>query len=212
MRITRIQPVVFVLLASLVVACGKVGDAPEAKTGEAVTIQEGAGGEFRIDTTRSKIGWKAAKVTAAHDGGFRQFDGTVSVDGDDVTGVRLNIQTSSIWSDNEKLTGHLKSPDFFKVEEHPTATFEADRFEPIDSAGLTHMVTGNLQLLGATKAVTFPATITVAGNEVKATGDFIINRKDWGIVYAGAPDDLIRDDVRLLLDITAVKGEPVAAR
>jgi polyisoprenoid-binding protein YceI len=208
----EITPAALILLATLFMACGKVGDAPEAKTGEAVTVTQGSGGEYRIDTTQSKIGWKAAKVTRAHDGGFRQFDGTVNVNGDSVTAVHLTIQTSSIWADDEKLTGHLKSPDFFKVEEHPTATFEADRFVPIDSAGLTHMVTGNLMLLGATKSVTFPAKITVAGNEVKATGDFIINRKDWGIVYPGAPDDLISDDVRLLLDITAVKAEPVAAK
>lgn len=212
MRMQQIQPVLFALVAMIFVACGDVGDAPKAETGEAVTVNEATGGEYRIDTNRSTIKWKAAKVTRAHDGGFRRFDGTVSVDGDSVTGVRLTIQTNSIWADDERLTGHLQSPDFFKVAEHPTATFEADRFAPTDSAGMTHMVTGNLTLLGETRAVTFPAKITVGGNEVTATGDFIINRKDWGILYPGAPDDLISDDVRLLLDITAVRGEPVAAQ
>lgn len=203
-------PAALILIATFVSACGNVGDAPEAKTGEAVAVAEATGGEYRIDTTRSTIGWKAAKVTRAHDGGFKQFDGTVSVTGDNVTALRLTMQTASIWADDERLTGHLKSDDFFKVEEFPTATFEADSFVPTDSAGATHIVTGNLMLLGATRSVVFPATVTVSDSEVKATGDFIINRKDWGIVYTGAPDDLIRDDVRLLLDITAAKSVPVA--
>jgi polyisoprenoid-binding protein YceI len=212
MRSNHLRYLAVTLLATLTVACGNVGDAPEAKTGDAVTVSEGSGGQYRIDTTRSSVKWKAAKVTNAHDGGFREYDGTVTVNGDDVTAVRLNIQTRSIWADNEKLTGHLKSDDFFQVEKHPTATFEADRFEKIDSAGMTHMVTGNLTLLGNTKSVSFPASITVRDSVVNAKADFIINRKDWGIVYTGAPDDLIRDDVRIIFDITAMRSEPLATR
>lgn len=212
MRMKVITPALAAILAVTTAACGDVGDAPEAKTGEAVTVTEATGGDYRIDTTRSKISWKASKVTRAHDGGFREFDGTVSVSGDSVTGVRLTIRTPTIYSDEEKLTGHLKSEDFFQVEKHPTATFEADRFEPTDSAGMTHLVTGNLTMLGTSKAVTFPAKISVAGNEVSADADFIINRKDWNILYTGAPDDLINDEVRIIFDITAVKGEPIAVQ
>ena len=207
-----LQSMALALLAAFLVSCGGVGDAPEAKTGNAVSVSEGTGGSYQIDTARSSITWKAAKVSLAHDGGFRQFDGTVTVNGDSVTAARIAINTKSIYSDNEKLTGHLMSEDFFQVDKHPTATFEADRFERRDSAGMTHMVTGNLTLLGTTKSVSFPATIDAEGNTVTAKGDFIINRKDWGIVYAGAPDDLINDDVRIILDVTAVRGEPVASR
>jgi polyisoprenoid-binding protein YceI len=212
MRVYHLQYLAVALAATVMVSCGDVGDAPEASTGDAVTVAEGAGGQYRIDTTRSKVEWKAAKVTNAHDGGFREYDGTVTVNGDSVTAVRLNINTTSIWADNEKLTGHLKSDDFFQVEKHPTATFEADRFARIDSGGMTHMVTGNLTMLGNSKAVTFPAAINVANDVVTAKADFIINRKDWGIVYTGAPDDLIRDDVRIIFDITATKAQPTAMR
>jgi polyisoprenoid-binding protein YceI len=149
-------------------------------------------------------------VTSSHDGGFREFSGSISADADKVTGVNLTIATPSVWSDNDKLTGHLKSPDFFNVEAHPTAAFQANSFEKFDSAGFTHRVTGNLTMLGTTKSVVFPATISVNEQEVAAKADFIINRKDWNIVYKGSPDDLVKDDVRIIFDIVAKKGDAVA--
>lgn len=191
-------------LAVAIAACGDVGDAPKAKTGEKVEVEQSGGKVLTIDTAKSKVDWKAAKVTKAHDGGFDSFGGTVTVNEGKIASVDVTIQTPSIFSDTEKLTGHLKSPDFFDVEKYPTATFEASSFqEQSDTAGNTHLVTGNLTMHGVTHSITFPAKINVTDGGVTAQADFIINRKDWGIVYTGAPDDLIRDDVRILLDIVA---------
>ncbi len=187
----------------LLTACGNVGDAPEAQTGEAVTVAESEGEALPIDTTQSAINWRAAKVTRAHDGGFNMFTGTVSVADNNVTGIDVAIDTRSIWSDTERLTGHLMSADFFDVETYPEAQFQADQITPVDSAGATHLVTGNLTMHGQTHAVTFPASITVADNTVQATADFIINRTNWGINYTGAADDLIENDVRLILNVSA---------
>jgi polyisoprenoid-binding protein YceI len=128
-----------------------------------------------------------------------------------VTGVNVNIDTRSVWTDTGRLTGHLKSPDFFEVEAYPEATFEADRFESVDSTGATHLVTGNLSMHGQTHGVTFPATITVSGDTVMATADFIINRTDWAINYKGQADDLVEENVRLLLDIVAAPAGASAA-
>lgn len=184
-------------------ACAGVGDAPEATTGEAVDVAAAEGTTLPIDTSRSEINWKAAKVTRSHDGGFHSFDGTVTVAGGNVTGANLNIDLNSIWSDTDRLTGHLKTDDFFDVAVHPEATFEASAIAPTDSAGATHTITGNLTMHGVTKGVTFPATINVTDGGVSATADFIINRRDWAINYDGAADDLVNDDVRILLDIFA---------
>ncbi len=187
----------------LLAACGNVGDAPEAQTGEAVAVADAAGEALPIDTTRSRVDWRAAKVTNAHDGGFGTFSGTVSVGDGEVTGVEVLIDARSIWSDNDRLTGHLKSADFFDVEAYPEARFVADRFAPVDSAGATHLVTGNLTMHGQTHAVTFPASISVDGGAVQAAADFIIDRTNWGITYTGKADDLIENDVRLIFDVVA---------
>jgi polyisoprenoid-binding protein YceI len=66
-------------------------------------------------------------------------------------------------------------------------------------------VTGNLDLHGVKKSITFPATIKVEGDTVEVSAEFAINRKDFGIVYAGMPDDLIKDDVLMKVKLKAKK-------
>ncbi len=203
-------------------ACGDVGDAPQA-TVENVAPSADAAASFTgtplpIDTTQSKIEWRAAKVTRAHDGGFRTFEGTVYRDGDALTGVDLTIDAASIWSDTDRLTGHLKSADFFDVEQFPTATFRADSFEPItvaDStewAEATHRISGVLTMHGQSQRITFPAKVTVTDDAVTADADFLIERGRWNITYPGKPDDLIQEEVRLLLHVVAsdAAGEGMA--
>jgi len=95
------------------------------------------------------------------------------------------------------LTGHLSSPDFFDVPSHPTSTFTVASIE----AGT---VTGNLNLHGVSKSISFPATISVASDKVAVKAEFAINRKDFGINYPGKTDDLIRDNVVINLDLSAV--------
>lgn len=195
-------------LALLATGCGKVGDAPEARTDSAVAqVQTSTGGTpLTIDTSRSRISWVGAKVTASHPGGFRKFDGTVTVDNGAVTGARINIDATSIYTDGPKLEEHLKSDDFFKVGQHPTASFEATSFAPAEAgapAGTTHMVTGNLTMAGKTNSVTFPAIINVNGNQATAKAEFKINRQNWDIVYPGAPDDLINNDIQIMFDVVA---------
>lgn len=150
----------------------------------------------------SSIGFVGSKVTGKHDGGFNSFEGTIQLVGGDPTqsSIRLVIDTTSLWSDNDRLTGHLKSPDFFEVETHPTATFESTSIVAQEGG---YLVTGNLDLHGVTKSVTFPAQITVAPDRVTAQAEFSIKRFDWGIVYPGMTDDLIRDEVVVKFDLAA---------
>lgn len=208
----RFLPFLLVALLGLA-ACANVGDAPEA-TVEDVTPADDApepftGTPIAIDTTQSAITWRAAKVTRAHDGGFRSFDGVVYRDGDALTGVDLTIDAASIWSDTEKLTGHLKSDDFFDVAQFPEATFRADAFEPIavpDStewAEATHRISGVLTMHGQAQRITFPAKVTVTDDAIAATADFLIERSRWNLTYPGKPDDLIQEEVRLTFDVVA---------
>ena len=66
-------------------------------------------------------------------------------------------------------------------------------------------MSGNLTLKGVTKNIEFPARITVSGNIAEAIAKFNIDRKEWGIVYPGQPDDLIRDQIHLGISIKASK-------
>ncbi len=161
-----------------------------------------------FDETSSKIEWVGSKVTGKHEGGFRRFRGTVSlVDNDfEKSSVTVEIDTDSIYSDSDKLVEHLKSADFFEVGKFPKATFTSTAVKKGGEKGASHTVTGNLTLHGVTKSISFPATIrSGAGGGIEVDAEFSINRKDFGIVYAGKPDDLIRDDVVIKLTIRSQK-------
>jgi len=212
-RSARLEQAFFLTLsciALLIGGCVDVGDAPEAYTSGAIAVVPSQGETWPIDSAQSQIKWKAAKVTRAHDGGFKSFRGSISVLEGDVTGVQLTIDTRSIWSDTERLTSHLKNEDFFEVEAYPEAVFESSAVVPVDSLGATHLVTGNLTMRGNANSITFPAVITVGDEMVHAVADFIINRTHWGVNYSGRADDLIEESVRLILDVRAASIEIAA--
>jgi polyisoprenoid-binding protein YceI len=155
--------------------------------------------------SESKVEFIGSKVTGSHNGGFRKFEGKINVTDGAVSAATVKIDTASIWADNDRLTGHLKSPDFFDVAKFPHASFTVVSIHPGEK-GKT--VTGNLELHGVTKSVTFPADIQVSDDAVTVKAEFAINRKDFGINYAGKANDLIRDNVVLKLDVKATPGEP----
>jgi polyisoprenoid-binding protein YceI len=116
--------------------------------------------------------------------------------------VKVLIDTTSMWADDDRLTKHLKSPDFFDVESLPEAIFESTAIEATE-AGYT--VTGNLTLHGVTKSISFPAQMEIAPDRVTAQAEFFVKRFDFDIVYPGKPDDLIRDEVVIKFDLVALQ-------
>lgn len=164
--------------------------------------------QYTFDQGSSKVGWVGSKVTGKHDGGFEKFKGTVDVnDGlPEKSRVDVEIDATSLTSDSEKLTGHLKTADFFDVEKHPKATFTSTRIEKGGSNGASHTVTGNLTIKGNSKSITFPANVKIDGDKASVDAEFAINRRDFALNYAGKPNDLIRDDVVIKLTIHASRG------
>ena len=154
----------------------------------------------------SKIGFVASKVTRSHSGGFTNFAGKLQVTNGKIVGTpEFKIAMKSTWADDRRLAGHLKSKDFFDVANNPVATFTVTSIEP---AGAQQKVTGNLELHGVTKSISFPADIKIADDAVAVKADFAINRRDFNINYPGMPNDLIRDNVVIKLDLQATPGPP----
>jgi polyisoprenoid-binding protein YceI len=178
----------------------------EVDTPTAAPAAPAAGAEsLAFNSQNSKIDFVASKVTKSHDGKFNQFTGTMElVNGKPEGGkVSVEIDLASVETDAEKLTGHLKSADFFDVAKHPKATFASTEVKAGAPAPSTHTVTGNFDLHGVKKSISFPATIGVSDSDVTVKAEFSINRKDFGINYPGASDDLIRDNVLIKLDVKA---------
>ena len=162
-----------------------------------------AGAEIlTITPSNSKVEFAASKVTRTHNGSFKQFGGAIDLANKaaEQSRVTIEIDTASVVTDDDGLTKHLQTPDFFDVAKYPKATFTSTRIEP-SAAGGTHTITGNFSLHGVTKSISFPATIQIAADKVTVTADFSINRKDWGLVYPGKADDLIRDEVVIKLSL-----------
>jgi len=158
-----------------------------------------------LDTAASSVGFIGSKVTGKHEGKFGKFEGSITLVGGKAEGgkIMISVEVDSVKTNEEKLDGHLKSGDFFDAARFPKATFTSTEIKAGGDKGATHTVTGELDLHGVKKTISFPATITVAADAVTGTAEFSINRKDFGIVYAGKADDLIRDDVLLKLSLKA---------
>jgi len=199
---------IFVALLAISACSNPASDAPKAVTGEAgsATSAPAASEKYLITPENSKIEFIGSKVTGSHNGSFKKFSGVIDYAGQpEKSRVSLTIQTASIEADDPKLTEHLKTPDFFDVAKYPQGTFESSEIKPGGEKGATHTVTGNLQLHGVTKSITFPATINASPGLITVEANFAINRKDFGINYAGATDNLIRDEVVLKLNVRATK-------
>jgi polyisoprenoid-binding protein YceI len=158
-----------------------------------------------LDAAGSSVGFIGSKVTGKHEGKFETISGTLTLaDGKAEGGkVSVEIDTASVKTDQGDLDKHLKSPDFFDVAKFPKATFTSTEIKAGGDKGATHTITGELDLHGVKKTISFPATITVGDDSVTGAAEFSINRKDFSIVFPGRPDDLIRDDVLLKLSLKA---------
>lgn len=167
-----------------------------------------AGTEVVIDPAQSKVEFTGSKVTGKHDGGFKSFKGVIDLVGDkaESSKVLFEIDVASVFTDADGLTKHLQTGDFFEVEKFPKASFVSTKIAPPPGGGLGNFtVTGDMVIRGVKKSITFPASINITPDIVVVRAEFSINRKDFGIAYAGKADDLIRDDVVLRLDLKAPK-------
>lgn len=147
----------------------------------------------------------ATPIQESDEGKFEKVSGTITLAGGKAEGgkITMEVETASVKSDDTGLDKHLKAPDFFDVEKFPKATFASSEIKAGGVSGATHTITGELELHGVKKTISFPATITVSADGATGTAEFVINRKDFGIMIAGKPDDLIRDDVALKLSLKA---------
>jgi len=200
----------FLFMLVFVAACADpAADKSKAVTGEAATAspQSVAQGErYLINAQNSKIEFIGSKVVGSQNGFFEKFDGVIYYAGQpEKSRVEIKIDMNSVKTDADGLTTHLKTPDFFDVAKYPQATFTSTEIKPGGEKAATHTITGNLQLRGVTKAITFPAKIGVTGDAVTVDSNFSINRKEFGINYAGAADNLVRDEVVLTLKVRATK-------
>jgi polyisoprenoid-binding protein YceI len=179
------------------------------------TEVEQLAGTYTIDPGHSRVGFVArhAMVTKVR-GGFNEFAGSFTIDADDpaASTAELTIEAASIDTRNADRDAHLRSNDFFAMEQHPQLTFVSTA---VEQRGETdYRVTGDLTLRGVTRPVTIDLEFTGAavdpwGNtRVGFEGRTQVNRKDWGLNWNAALEAggvLVSEKVTLEFEISATR-------
>lgn len=162
---------------------------------------------YHVDPMHSSIVFRIKHIGAAYVYGmFEKMDGKLHVTDDNVpTAVELTIQTDSVDTNVDARDQHLRNPDFFNVEEHPTITFKSTAIRPTDADdGMgDYTVTGELTMLGTTRTITagldFVGRGEMRGTErVGIEAVFTIQRSAFGMDY-GVEQGTLGDDVTLMV-------------
>ncbi len=138
---------------------------------------------FRIQPEASDVSFKATSRWMDADGKFSRFTGEAILDPKDpaTAKITLSIEPASIDTGIGMRDKHLRSADFLDVARFPTVTFES---QSVEMAGRRATVTGRLTLHGVTKEIVVPLDVQLSETALVATGEFLLNRGDYGINYA----------------------------
>ncbi len=170
-------------------------------------------GDLKINTKVSKVNWIGKKVSGQHEGAITIKEGTLNLHDGHLSTGKIVIDMKSLtctdlegeW--NQKLVGHLNSPDFFDVANNSTATLEVTSAK--NTEGNKHMISGNLTIKGITKPISFPATIEMKDGKLGAYAEVKIDRTLYDIKYGsgkffeGLGDKMISDEFLIKFKIAA---------
>ena len=178
-------------------------------------------GAYTVQPSDSTVEWEGRKTLIANyadsgtinveSGSFNVANGTVS--GGTITLDMASIETTYVTMTalgTAGLTKHLKSPDFFDVEEYPTATFAVIGSEAGEAEG-TLNVRGNLTIKGHTEAVTIPVKIGMENGRAVVMGSIEVDRTLFDVRFGSGKfsddlaDNVIDDMFSLTFTLTADK-------
>lgn len=229
MKLTR-NLIVLSAMVIIGAACSGGGQKTETREARETTVKS-SDLMYSVDLNESYVAWEGYKPTGKHDGTVSLLSGKLNFKGDDLVGGEFVMDMNSITvldltdeDSNAKLTGHLKSDDFFDVEKYPTARFVITDVEAIDASQVapdkergdivpTHAISGNLSMKDVTKNITFNAKVSRDGDRfVAETNQFFIDRVVWNVQYgsktlfANLQDNFINDEMGLNIHLEATRS------
>jgi polyisoprenoid-binding protein YceI len=167
--------------------------------------------QWQLDKSHSGINFSVRHMMIASvRGSFNAFEASVSADPANLASAEatITIDASSVDTKDAGRDGHLKSPDFFNVEQFPNITFQTTGIRA--KGGEDYEVSGNLTIAGVTQAVKLDAEIAGPakdpwGNQkigVTATGS--ISREAFGLTWNAALETggfLVGDAIKLSIEL-----------
>ena len=194
----------------------KSGNKVDASDAKEATANVGSQ-KLVVDTLASTVAWKGYKPGGSHHGTLGIKQGELSVENGELVSGTFTLDMNKILCEdltdakmNEQLVGHLKSADFFDVAKYPEGKFTITTVEKLNDGVNSHRISGNLELKGVSKNITFDANVTNEGTIYKATtATFTIDRTQWGVNYGSKnifkdlKDSFINDDMEVSITIVA---------
>jgi polyisoprenoid-binding protein YceI len=187
----------------------------EPSFGAGTTAVEDLAGDYTLDPAHTRIGFTArhAMVTKVR-GQFTEFEGTAHIDTADPAASRAEvvIKTAGVDTGQADRDGHLRSGDFFDVEQFPEIRFTSTAVQRKDSD--TWTVTGDLTIKDVTRPVSIDFEATGSARDpfgnlrVGFEGSTTVNRKDWGLVWNAALETggvLVSEKITLEFDVSAIQ-------
>ena len=173
-----------------------------------------AQGTWNVDPSHSSVEFQVKHMgLATVKGFFSEFEGSLEVAEDGTISASGSVDAASLNTRSNQRDEHLRSADFFDVENHEKLTFESKRIEQVDED--TYRITGDLTIRGTTREVVFegvtqgvdqdPWGNTRVGLEVVGQ----IERSDFGLNWNQALESggvLVGKKVKILLDLSTVKA------
>lgn len=202
-----------------------LGCSESPKGDKAVITEEKAttplsGTTFIVDTAESNIRFTGHGIGKNHPGTFKLSNGSVAVENNQITGGKFTIDIKTLVLEqkgemfDKKLRPHLMSGDFFDAEKFENAAFEITNVSVYESndndtsivEGANFLISGNFTLKDVTKNISFPAKVVLEKDNLKANGNFDIDRTQWQMNYGNDKtlgDKFISETVNIELDLEA---------
>ena len=145
-------------------------------------------GRYEFDKAHTTVGFVARHMLSKVRGRFTDYDGEVVIgEGLGDSSAKVSVTTSSVSTGDERRDDHLRSGDFFQIDEFPTLTFESTGVRP--TAGNEFDLDGNLTIKGITNPVTLHCELNGWGPGmdgrpmISISAKTTIDREDWDMTW-----------------------------
>jgi polyisoprenoid-binding protein YceI len=180
---------------------------------EAATTVSPPSGTWDIDTRHTSLEFVARHIFTKVRGRFEDFSGTITIaDDPQQSSAEATIRTASVKTFDDQRDGHLRSPDFFGVDEWPEISFRSTSIDALSD--YRYRVTGDLTVRDVTRSIDLDAefvgwSVDPYGNDrATFTASTRVKREDFGLTWNLALEAggwLVGKDVDLELEIAAVR-------
>jgi polyisoprenoid-binding protein YceI len=171
-------------------------------------------GTYAIDASHTDVGFSVRHLMVSKTKGrFSGVSGTVTIAEEPTeSSVEVEIDVASIDTRDDKRDGHLRSADFFDVEQYPTMIFRSTAVRPV--GGSNWAVDGDLTVHGVTRPVSLEVTFEGAardpwgGERLGFTAQGEVDREDFGLSWNQALETggvLVGKAAKLEIEAEAVR-------